>query len=194
MVFQYTEGADNNQIVGLLDDPAPFVRTYLIRALKPTPYDPVLTRYLIAASRSPHPGIAAAAVDKLVEMGTHNYRVIRALLDSARAGNAYAIEPVGWIGDRRCIPDLEAIFMKEAHGPLKRSSFLALEKMGAPYIGRKEVVCARIPAPPRTRPGQRTDGFPTMDVVGHLRQPRQPGSIWGYDLRNSPFRTREYKP
>ena len=81
MVFQYTEGADNNRIVGLLDDPAPFVRTYLIRALRPTPYDPVLTRYLIAASRSPHPGIAAAAMDKLVEMGTHNYQVIRALLE-----------------------------------------------------------------------------------------------------------------
>ena len=136
-------------LVDLPDDPAPSIQMYLIRALSPTLYDPDLTRYLITTSRSPHPGVAAAAVDKLVETGTRNYRVIRTLLDSARSGNPYAIEPIVWIGDRRSIPDLEAIFQQEDHGPLKRASFLALENMGAPYIGRKEVVCAWMPAPPR---------------------------------------------
>ena len=148
MLFQYSDGVDNDLVKDLLGRFSPPVEQYLIRSLDPMPYDPDLVRYLILSLESDHSGKAAASVDKLVEMGARNFKVIKRLIDSARRGNQRALEPVGWIGDRRTIPELEKLFERESPGPLRRAVFLALEKMGVPYIGRKEAICSWMPVPP----------------------------------------------
>ena len=149
MLCQFTEGVVDDTLPALRNDPEAAVRMYLIRAVNPAQYEPELTGYLITSTRSPHHGVATAAVDKLLEMGTRNYQVLTSLLDSARAGSPSAIVPIALIGDHRSIPGLEEIFLRETHGPLKRASFLALEEMGSPYIDRKRAVCSWIPVAPR---------------------------------------------
>ena len=149
MLLQYTEGVGNTWIAGFLEDPHPAVQMYLIRALSAARFDPQLTGKLISASRSIHPGVASAALDKLSEMGTVNFRVIQALIDSGRAGNPHALEAIGWIGEHRSIPDLEDIYRSVPYGPVRRASFLALEKMGAPYYDKRKATCAWIARPPQ---------------------------------------------
>ncbi|MDA0748519.1 MAG: hypothetical protein O2954_18525, partial [bacterium] len=128
--------------------PSSAVRASLMRAFTPELYNARLTGRLITDSSSNHPAVAAAAMDKLVELGNRNYRVIQALLNAAQTGTPGALEPVGWIGDRRAISDLEHLFRQQKDGPLKRASFLALEALGAPYLERRETVCAWMPTSP----------------------------------------------
>jgi len=149
MLLQYSDLSDNSHLIPGLDDPGPAVRMYLTRALSTARFDPDLTAKLIHACRSAHHGESRAAFAKLSEMGTLNYRVIRALIDSGRAGSSQSLDLIGWIGERRAIPELEAILGAAAHGPVRRSAFLALNRMGAPYPERLQATCPWTPQPPR---------------------------------------------
>ena len=147
MLSQFVGSLDANQWGVEIWGSPPFVKSYLIRSLAADLSNVSLTGKLINTCRSPHPSVSAASVDKLVELGTKSYRVIKALLDSSREGNVAALEPVGLIGDRRCINALEKIFGSQEHGPLKRGSFDVLTKMGAPYPDRMTAQCRYISAP-----------------------------------------------
>ncbi|MDP6778066.1 MAG: HEAT repeat domain-containing protein, partial [Candidatus Latescibacteria bacterium] len=149
MLCQFTEGVVDATLPALRHDQVPSVRMHLIRAVDPAQFEPELTGYLISNTRSSHRGVATAAVDKLLAMGTRNFQVLKSLLDSARAGNPSAVGPIALIGDRRSIEGLEEIYAREDHGPLKRASFLALEEMGSPYMDRKRAVCTWITQPPQ---------------------------------------------
>jgi hypothetical protein len=148
MLYQYSDGLPAEDAFPLLLTPDPIVRAYLIRALPPSARADTLTAYLAEQAQSASRAVASAAADKLLAMGTRDYRVIQALLTAAHLGNDRALDLVGWIGDRRTIPDLERIFETQASGPLKRASFLGLSRMGAPYIGRKELACGWLPEAP----------------------------------------------
>jgi hypothetical protein len=146
-ISQFVGGLDVSQLESEIWTSDPMVKSYLIRSLKPDLFDASLTGKLITTIRSPHKSVAAAGVDKLVDMGTQSYRVIKTLLDSSRAGNSQALEPVGLIGDRRSINALEEIHNSRSHGPLKRASFLVLSRMGAPYPDRKSAHCHYVSVP-----------------------------------------------
>ena len=148
MLYQYTDGLPREDAFPLLLASDPTVRAYLIRALPPSARSDTLTAYLAEQARSASRAVASAAADKLLAMGTRDFRVIKALLAAARQGNDRALELVGWIGDRRTIPELERIFRTQPSGPLKRVSFLGLNRMGAPYIGRRELACGWVAQPP----------------------------------------------
>jgi hypothetical protein len=141
MLSQFAGGIRMRQLASEIWTTDPAVKTYLIRALNPELLDASLTGKLINLCRSSHPGVAAASVDKLVDMGTRSYRIIKAMLDSARQGNASALEPVELIGDRRSVNALEKIYKNHKSGELKRRSFLVLSAMGAPYLDRRSGIC-----------------------------------------------------
>jgi hypothetical protein len=148
ILSQFTEGLDPQYLDRTLRETDPETQAYLIRAMSPSRYHRELTRSLISLSNSQHTSVSTASVSKLIQLGTSSYKVIQELLDSARAGNAAALEPAAWIGDHRAIADLEKLHLEAPPGALRRASFIALEQMDAPYPARRRLESPTLAQPP----------------------------------------------
>jgi hypothetical protein len=121
---------------------------YLIRAYHPIRFSATHVAQITESLNAEHPALAQAANDKLVDLGTRHYRVIEALLDSARTGNASAADVLGQIGDHRTVSALQGIFAETTAPSLQRSVFLALDRMGAPYPERPSLVLPELSQSP----------------------------------------------
>ncbi len=145
---QYTEGFTEEDWSW---DPhrSPEANAFLIRAYHPARHSEQMIAQIVNTLNADHRALRDAASDKLVELGTRHYRVIQVLLDSTRAGLAAAADVLGMIGDHRTITALQRVFSETAKTDLKRSVFLALAHMGAPYPNRRSVDLPELSAPPQ---------------------------------------------
>jgi len=109
---------------------------FMIRAYRPARFSEDQVGVIIKALGSTKPMTAHAAQDKLIELGTRHYRVIQLLLDAVESGEASAADVIGQIGDHRTVGALQNIFRNTGMLDVRRSVFLALDRMGAPYPNR----------------------------------------------------------
>jgi hypothetical protein len=114
----------------------PETAAYLIRAYRPSRYNQDDVGRILDVLDSDHRALLDAASDKLVELGSRHYRVIEVLLDATRSGQSRAADILGIISDHRTVSALQRIFAQAQDAELRRSVFLALSKMGAPYPDR----------------------------------------------------------
>jgi len=143
----YTEGFTEN------DWPTPTANRsdasgYLIRAYHPRGHDPSHIRTILTALESNESVLWSAASDKLIEMGSRSYRVIESLLSAAQGGSARAVDILGEIKDHRTIKPIHGLFQTTDDHKLKRSAFLALARMGAPYPNRRTASFASLATRP----------------------------------------------
>lgn len=128
MLLQYATITDASQLPELVGMVTPDAKPYLILAQEANTADPETYRTLIRLSQSPHRAIALSSQAKLFEMGNRNYRVIRALRDSALAGHIASTDILGTIGDDRVATDIEKVYLQARPGQLKYTAFQALQK------------------------------------------------------------------
>ena len=138
MLTQFVKPLDLTVLKPFLVDENGTSRLYLTRAISRRGGDPVV-QTLIHLLRDEDRWVAYAATDGLVEVSNYTNRVVPMLIDSLKAGNDGAVDPLGWIKDVRAIPVLKKRFLQETYGPLKRATFLALNRLGAPHPARKEI-------------------------------------------------------
>ncbi len=148
MIFQYANVLDQSRLIPPVKQNYAEINNYLIRALSPTTSDMDIISYLIALANSTQSDVSGAAADKLVEMGNRDFHTIMALRDSALMGNVMAVNILGYIGDPRMLDDLKQIFQNASTGPLKRASFLALQKQGIDYPNRPAIQAAYLTVSP----------------------------------------------
>ena len=153
----------------LLDDRDPAVRLFLTEAVDDRSDDPNVIGRLIEMMDDPDAGVSDAASEKLVRLGGHHYGVVATLLQALRSGNAKMADLIGAVGDRRALPDLEEIYTKAPYGDLRRRCFLALDRLGAPYLDRKRIAVRWTSSPPRIdgvlSPGE-WDGAASLEGLG----------------------------
>jgi len=127
MLLQYTTFQDATQIKNFLTRVPHAAQSYLIQTLDPSSLDQDIYRHLIHVSGSTPTDVASSATAKLVEMGNRNFRVIRALRDSAHRGHIRSLEILGTIGDDRIVNDIEKIYTNATPSPLKNTAFRVLQ-------------------------------------------------------------------
>jgi hypothetical protein len=175
----YTEGfTEEDWAWGPTRDPES--NAYLIRAYHPFHFSENQITSITEVLDSEHPALSRAANDKLVELGTRHYRVIETLLDSAKAGSASAAVVLGQIGDHRTIGALQRIFEETNDRHLKRSVFLALDRMGAPYPARQSLVLPDLLRPPTL------DGVIAREEWEHARLLGNLKSDWDGEIPTTP--------
>lgn len=128
MLLQYTTFQDAIQIKNFISRVSPAAQSYLIQALDPNSLDQDIYRNLIHATGAAPSDVASSATAKLVEMGNRNFRVIRALRDSAQRGHIRSLEILGTIGDERTANDIERIYLNATPSLLKNTAFRVLQK------------------------------------------------------------------
>ncbi|MBK35229.1 MAG: hypothetical protein CME26_06820 [Gemmatimonadetes bacterium] len=164
-IANYTEGyRETDWRLNPDEEDDPFVLSYLIRAYRPVRHRPDHVASIIALLRHPHQAVAAAAADRIAALGTRNYRVISALIDSARGDNVAAIDALGTIGDYRSIAPLLEIYERAPFGPVRRAAFEALDHLDVPYQNRPMIEVPDL----QKRPTM--DGLPDSlaNVIGDL--------------------------
>jgi hypothetical protein len=135
MFAQYTEGFAESDWA-LSERLTGETLAFMIRAYRPVRFSEDQVAVIIKALGSTEPITAHAAQDKLIELGTRHYRVIQLLLDAIESGEASAADVIGQIGDHRTVSALQSIFRTTGTLDVRRSVFLALDRMGAPYPNR----------------------------------------------------------
>jgi hypothetical protein len=149
MIFQSRIPIPAGSLLSFLSDRDPTVRLYLAGAVDDLSDDPNVINRLVEMMDDPDAGVSDAASEKLVRLGGRSYGAIGVLLKALRSGSAKVADLIGAVGDRRVLPDLEEVYTRAPYGDLKRRCFLALDRLGAPYLDRKRVVVRRTASPPR---------------------------------------------
>lgn len=127
MLSQYTAPQYRPPLYDQIEFVAPPAKAYLIQTLDPNTSAQTLYRNLIHTLRTTNSRVASAAAAKLVEMGNRNFRVIKTLLDSARAGHTMCLNILGTIGDERTAKDIEKIYLDAPPSPFKSTAFDILQ-------------------------------------------------------------------
>jgi len=148
---------------------SPEANAFLIRAYHPARHSEHHIAQIVSTLNSDNRALSAAASDKMVEQGTRHYRVIEVLLDSTRAGLAAAADVLGMIGDHRTVAALQGIFRNATRADLKRSVFLALDQMGAPYPDRRSIDLPELAAVPQIDGVVSPDEWEGAADLGELR-------------------------
>jgi hypothetical protein len=146
-IAQYTEGF-TEESWPVQNEEDPLVISYLVRAYHPVRHHSEHVASLIGLLQHEHPAISSAASDKIIALGTRNYRVVAALIDSARTGHARAIDALGLIGDHRAISPLLDVYRQSPPGPIRRATFVALSHMDVPYQDRRVIEVPNLPSRP----------------------------------------------
>lgn len=146
-IAQFTEGFGEEDWP-IQEEEDPLVVSYLIRAYNPVRHRPEHVATVIELLQHDHAAVSSAAVDKIVALGTRNYKVIAALTDSAQGGSAPAIEALGLIGDHRSVSPLLDIYRQTPHGPIRRVAFVALNRLDVPYQDRRAIEVPDLPKRP----------------------------------------------
>lgn len=136
---------------------APEAAAFLVRAYHPDRHAPEHVARIISILTAKDRVLADAANDKLVELGTRDYRVVQALVDAARSGSAEATVVLGTIGDHRTVAALQDVYANAGGTALRRAAFLALARMGAPHPDRPAAVLPEVATAPTV------DGIPAVD-------------------------------
>jgi hypothetical protein len=147
MFAQYTEGfaeADWAWSERLTSE----AQAFMIRAYQPVRFSEDQVGVIIKALGSTEIITTHAAQDKLIELGTRHYRVIQLLLDAVASGEASAADVIGQIGDHRTVGALQNLFRNTGTLDVRRSVFLALDRMGAPYPNRLTLSLAQLAGTP----------------------------------------------
>ncbi|GEM_PF-1483279 len=169
MIFQSRAPIPAGSLLSFLSDRDPAVRLFLTEAVDDRSDDPNVIGRLIEMMDDPDAGVSDAASEKLVRLGGRRYGVVATLLQALRSGNAKMADLIGAVGDRRALPDLEEVYTKAPYGDLRRRCFLALDRLGAPYLDRKRIAARWTSSPPRIdgvlSPGE-WDGAASLEGLG----------------------------
>ena len=128
MLLQFTPFQDNAVLRSGLSTVHPEARVYLVLAMDPSSSDRTLCTDLLRLTGDMSPDLASAARAKLVQMGNRNFKVIRALRDSAYTGHLASLEILGSIADARVADDVEKIYLDAGPGTLKNVSYRVLQR------------------------------------------------------------------
>ena len=146
MFAHFTEGFTEEDWPDI-DRMTPEAKSYMIRAYHPGRFVIGQIDRILADLGSDHPGLSSSASDKLVTLATRHYKVIESLLDAADEGRTEAVEVLAIVADHRTISRLRQLYDRTIDPAIRRSTFLALAQMGAPYPDRPIVQLSRIVRP-----------------------------------------------
>ncbi|MSS72252.1 MAG: hypothetical protein EXS64_12290 [Candidatus Latescibacteria bacterium] len=149
MIFQSHIPIPAGSLLSFLSDRDPVVRLHLAGAVDDLSDDPNVINKLVEMMDDPDADVSDAASEKLVRLGGRSYGAVAVLLKALRSGSGKVADLIGEVGDRRVLPDLEEVYTGAPYGDLKRRCFLALDRLGAPYLDRKRITVRRTASPPR---------------------------------------------